>query len=177
MVHVSTDYVVDSVHTLLYDGVPLRTIYAHADDPEASLFYQSGIFIERIGNTGYMFMYNGGDDSFPPSGIRCYSDSTMYYMFNAETPCDTLIHVVAGVDGATSIKPDVYSDGKYIYFSNVQKPYAVNLFSMYGQKIFARTVHSDTRWQLPVTGNAMVILEMQDHGSRFVFLIPVVTTE
>lgn len=92
----STLIEVDSVTMDLYDGVLLKTIHTHINF-DYNLLFVSNKIVETMGPLCYMFLYNGADDSFPPSGLRCYADDAIDVQISETMPCDSLTPEITAI--------------------------------------------------------------------------------
>lgn len=119
----STLIEVDSVTMELYDGVLLKTIHTHINF-DYDFFYVTNKIVETIGPLGYMFLYHGTDDSFPPSGLRCYTDDAHDIQISESLPCDSLTPEITAINQiknelGINVYPNPSNGAIYVDCSNI----------------------------------------------------------
>ncbi len=157
----STLITVDSVTFELYDGVSLKTIHTH-HDLGSNLFFLSNKVVEKIGPLCYLFLYNGGDDSFPPTNLRCYKDSEIDIRINPDIACDSLIPEITNLQSTTPININIYVHDHIVHLMNILEPIEVTLINLLGEEVvdsFIITHDISFNCSNLITGSYIIILK------------------
>jgi hypothetical protein len=143
--------IVDSVKTIVVNGLPLKTIYTSPDS--LSEWYYAEVILERIGCLDHMLprAVNCAVDVIPGNGsLRCYEDSGLgFFTANCCNPspsfCDRLIFYNGINEHQTNYKVFPNPARDYLNIQNIAgspdtmqlKLYNVNMQLIYSKTIFA----------------------------------------
>ncbi len=135
-------------------------MYVHSDFT-SNLSFISNRIVEKIGPLCYLFLYNGGDDSFPPSGLRCYEDSEINYHINETIACDSLTPEITDIGLIKNNPFEVYFNNTIISITGIKDNTEIFLINNLGQSILHRTVKDDTEINIENTlrGNYILLLK------------------
>ncbi len=157
----STLIFVDSVTFELYDGVSMKTLHTH-HDLGSNLFFPSNKVIEKIGPLCYLFLYNGGDDSFPPTNLRCYKDADFDIRINPDIACDLLIPEITNLPTTLPLHINIYVHDNVVHLENILEPIEVTLINILGEEVVnSFIITSDMNFNCSnlITGTYIIILK------------------
>lgn len=162
----STEIIVDSVKYEDYDGTLLKTLYVH-DDFTTSFTWLGNKITERLGGASFMFMYYGADDTYFPSGLRCYSDSVVNFT-NTESPCDSLIPEIVTVEELPAATISLFQSGDMLQINGANINASVSLMNLNGQTICNVTFSENTTINLPALSTGIYFVVINDKSGSTV---------
>ncbi len=157
---------VDSVVFELYDGSLLKTLYIQSDIT-SSLLFPSNKLVEKIGPFCYLFLRNGGDDSFPPSGLRCYEDDEISYYVNESYACDSLTPEVTDIEVMHSAPFTITYNGYELSIIGICSDANLFIFNTQGQIIKEFKSSVDIHLNLETFPSGNYVLSLQSSNKNY----------